>query len=383
MISEVEDFEAFLEPGFDPLPFASSLLLATNVADDNELDLGTPIKKLQFDALECDKRMEKLASVHYDQLIDNFSKIESTRTLMAQNINPLVERVKKSYSRISSDVVTPYEEAVTLNAALKRVHSTLRLLRGAGFFIVFVQQLQDCELALEALNDNRDVVRLASLHRQISDFYTKTMEDGEPDLLSLKLVRDFQPMHQVKTANLASELTSKISNDLGHHSSFHAQNEVLQNNLLALYTLDSSEVFSVLENGAISKSVQVSLTLLTRSLQSPRNFNLVLGEIKQSSSLFVSTLSALLDNCRIPNANSKTLLEQFQRSNLDGNDIEHVYWTRLAHKFKKNIAVTMARGGPIARNLKTYAAGITTSIQSVFEGTPQEVILDAVSIIGN
>lgn len=382
MNAELEDFEAFVEPEFDPLKFTASLLLATNVADDSELDLATPIKKLQFDANECDKRMEKLASTHYDLFIQNLSKIESTRALMAGNINPLVERVKKLYDRIQTDVVAPYEEAVKLNEALKRVHSTLTLLRSAGFFTLFVQQLQDCEQAMEALDDNREIVRLARLHRQITELYAQNLsEDDTADLLSLRLVRDYQPIYRVKLADLTSDLSQKISNDLGHHSSFYSDNETLQNNMLALQVLDQKELYNVLEKGAMSKSIQVALALLTRSLQSPRNFGSVLSEVQQTSESFSVTLTELLESCRISKDSNETLFSQFQRSQLEGNDVEYVYWTRLAYKFKKNIAATMARGGPIARNLKTSTAGINSAIKSGLKDSLAELLLDSVSIV--
>lgn len=388
---ELEDFEAFIEEGFNPLKFAASLLLATNVTDDSELDLWTPIKKLQFDANEVEKRMEKLGSTNYELLINNFSKIETTRELLASRIIPLTARVKKAYERINIDIVQPYDDAVKLNAALRRIHATLNLLRGAGFFFLFVQQLQDCEKSYESLSDNRDVVRLARLHKQVSDMFTKnafsTSEDLV-DLLSLKLVRDYQPIFQVKTAELTTELSGNISNDLGHHSSFIAENDHLQSNLVALSILDGKELFSVLDKGAMSKSIQVALTSLTRSLQSPRIFDTVLSEVKQTSKIFVNTLSQLLQNCHLLKSDGRqsyeSLLEKFEHSlATEGTSIENVYWSRLAYKFKKNLAATMARGGPIARNLRSHDSSITESVLKLLEGQSKEDMLKAIALINS
>lgn len=386
---ELEDFEAFLEETFDPLKFATSLLLATNVADDSELDLGTSIKKLQFDANEVDKRMEKLALLNHELLINNFSKIETTRSLLESQINPLTARVKTAYHRINTDIVQPYDDAVKLNGALKKVHATLNLLRGANFFFLFVQQLQDCEKQFESAPDNRDVVRLARLHRQVGDMFTKnvfsTAEDSV-DLLSLKLVRDYQPIFQVKLAEFTAELSSNVSNDLGHHSSFVADNNQLQNNLAALAVLDEQELFSVLDKGVMSKSIQVALTSLTRSLQLPRNFDSVLSEVSQLSKIFISTLSQLLHNCPSVGADgrhaSTSLLDKFEKSLAkEGPSIETVYWARLTYKFKKNLAATMARGGPIARNLRSHYSSINTSVLRVLEGQAKTDMLDATALI--
>lgn len=388
---ELEDFEAFIEDGFDPLKFSASLLLATNVTDDSELDLWTPIKKLQFDANEVEKRMEKLASANHELLIENFSRIESTRALLDAQINPLTARMKKAFQRINNDIVQPYDDAVKLNGAIKRVHATLNLLRGAGFFFLFVQQLQDCEKQHESLSDSKNVVRLARLHRQVGEMFTKNVfstSEDPVDLLSLKLVRDYQPIFQVKTTDLTNELSAKISNDLGHHSSFVASNENLQNNLVALSILDETELFTLLDKGAMSKSIQVALTSLTRSLQSPRNFETVLIEVNQTSTNFVATLSELLMNSRVIKLDGKSsqenLSENFENSlALEGSSIANVYWARLSYKFKKNLVATMARGGPIARNLRSHSASISASVIKVLDGKAKEGMAEAVALINS
>lgn len=388
---ELEDFEAFIEEGFDPLKFSASLLLATNVTDDSELDLWTPIKKLQFDSNEVDKRMEKLASANHDLLINNFARIESTRALLDAQINPLTARVKNAFGRINTDIIQPYDDAVKLNGAMKRVHATLNLLRGASFFFLFVQQLQECEKQHESLTDSRDVVRLARLHRQVGDMFTKNVfssSEDPVDLLSLKVVRDYQPIFQVKTAGFTNELSGKITNDLGHHSSFVASNEQLQYSLVALSILDEAELLTVLDKGAMSKSIQVALTSLTRSLQSPRNFETVLSEVKQTSAVFVTTLSELLHNSQLVKPDGRpaigSLLENFEKSlALEGSSIAEVYWTRLTYKFKKNLVATMARGGPIARNLRSHFSSITTSVAEVLEGKAKDGMTEAVALINS
>lgn len=385
---ELEDFEAFLEDNFDALRFSASLLLATNVADDSELDLATPIKKLQFDANEVDKRMEKLALLNHEVLIDNFSKVKTTQKLLVDQINPLTARVKTAYLRINNDIVKPYDDAVKLNGALKKIHSTLNLLRGANFFFLFVQQLQDCEKQHESAADNRDVVRLARLYKQVGDLLGKTAlaaSEDTVDLLLLKLVRDYQPIFQVKLAEFTLELSLDVLNDLGHHSSFVADNSQLQNNLAAMAVLDEKELFTVLDKGAMSKSIQVALTSLTRLLQLPRNFDSVLLEVNTTSRVFVDTLTQLLHNCplvKTDSSGSGSLLENFQRClALEGETIQKVYWARLAYKFKKNLAATMARGGPIARNLRAHSSSITTSVQKLLEGKPQKDMLSAAALI--
>ncbi|GEQ68160.1 hypothetical protein JCM33374_g1827 [Metschnikowia sp. JCM 33374] len=390
-MSDLEDFEAFLEDDFDPIRFAASLLQATNVVDDTELDLSTPLKKLQFDVNECNKRMESLSSTNHKELLYNVDKVEVNRKLMDEIINPSTARLKTAFDRINKDVITPYEDAVKLNDALQRIHQTCMLLRGSSFFLVFLQQLTECEKSLQSSDDNREVIRLAKTYKQLASFFSKTsspLKGSTADLLSLRLIRDYGPLLQVKSAEFIADLTSKISNDMGHHSSFNSKNTVLQNNLLALYIMDSQEFTSVIDRGAMTKSIQIALAQLTRSLQSPRTLAAAFSEVKQSSANFSATLSVLFDNCKVtkidPKSDNSTLLDVFlsSLSDTDGTSVEEVYWSRLAFRFKKSVAATMARGGPIARNLRSQYNVLLESATSALEGYSADQVKDALSLIG-
>lgn len=374
----IEDFEAFLEDDFDPTKFAASLLLATNVADDSELDLATPIKKLQFDANECESRMELLARTHTSELVDSFLKVESTKKVMHESVTPLVERVKNSYARIQREVLEPYKEASQLNEALKRIHTTSTLLRGAGFLILFIQQLQECEAA------GSDPVRMARLYDYMDRFYKgkllpNSVEFG--DVFSLKFVKEYRPIYQSRYREFLDSLSEKISNDIAHHNSFRETNDALRSNILALRILDKKELFLVLDKGALSKSVQIASTQLSRALQSPRSFGAALEDTKQFAELFITTLEALLSACR-PQENT-LLYTEFVDEYLGAESLRFVYWDRLVSKFKRNIATTMARGGPIAKSLVNNYSHMASAVNSNFDPPIADIIIDAIVIIDN
>ncbi|CUM56599.1 uncharacterized protein AC631_04390 [Debaryomyces fabryi] len=393
--TELEDFEAFLEAGFQPLQFANDLLLATNDKDGSELDGLTPLKKLQFDIDECDKRMAGIASSNYESLMSNFSQIEKTRSLVNEQINPLVDRVFNSFERIKSGVIQPYEEALKKNNALKRIHLTLNLLRGAGYFMFLVQQLEEIEmLNMNAENESgskKDLIRLAKLHVQISQLYKSEKEqtnlnikNSNANLLSIKLIRDYEAIQINKQNSLISEWSESISNDFNHHVSFSVNNIELQNKLIALYTLNEKEYLQIIEK-TINKHAQVNLTQLSRSLQSPRNFNAIISEVKENSSDFLDKLESILSNCDISNVNNKyrtgnLLAEMICNKSITG--VFDLYWPVLSYKFKKNIVATMARGGPIAKNLKIYSEGIKNSINENFKNTREcNLLIDAINVI--
>lgn len=393
--NELEDFEAFLETDFQPLQFANDLLLATNDKNGSELDGLTPLKKLKFDIDECDKRMASIASTNYESLMSNFSQIEKTRSLVNEQINPLVERVNNSFERIKSGVIEPYEEALKKNNALKRIHLTLNLLRGAGYFMFLVQQLEEIEKlntkAEDESNSKKDVIRLAKLHVQISQLYKNEKEqnnlkikNSNASILSIKLIRDYEGIQINKQNALIHEWAQSISNDFNHHISFSVNNIELQNKLIALYTLNEKEYLQIIEK-SINKHVQVSLTQLSRSLQSPRNFNAIINEVKDTSSDFLNKLENILSSCEIAHTNNKentgNLLDEII-SNNSINSLFDLYWPVLSYKFKKSIVATMARGGPIAKNLKIYFEGIKNSINDNFKGSPEgDLLIDAIDVI--
>ena len=393
--NELEDFEAFLDTGFQPLQFANDLLLATNDKSGSELDGLTPLKKLKFDIDECDKRMASIASTNYESLMSNFSQIEKTKSLVNEQINPLVERVNNSFERIKSGVIQPYEEALKKNNALKRIHLTLNLLRGAGYFMFLVQQLEEIEKlntkAEDQSSSKKDIIRLAKLHVQISQLYKNEKEqnnlkikNSNANILSIKLIRDYEAIQINKQNALINEWVQSISNDFNHHISFSVNNIELRDKLIALYTLNKKEYLQIIEK-SINKHVQVSLTQLSRSLQSPRNFNAIINEVKDTSSDFLNKLENILSSCHISNTNYQDNAGNLLDETISNNSIKSLfdlYWPVLSYKFKKNIVATMARGGPIAKNLKIYFEGIRNSINENFKGTKEgNLLIDAIDVI--
>jgi hypothetical protein len=365
--NDVDDFEAFLEPDFNPQRFVNDLIVGVNGNDCDNLDLVTPIKKLKFDIEECNKRMEKIANGNYESLVENFNQIETAKQLLKATINPSVERVNLSFERIQSEVILPYDEAVKLNTALKKIHKTVEILRGASFFIIMIQQLQ-------SLEESNNPVKLARLHNQLTQIYET---EATSTLLPIKLIRNFQGIQFTKKTKLFNDATNTVTNDINHHSSFNDKNETLQSNLQVLYILNPKDFFLVLEKASLNRQVQLASTQLQRSLQSPRNFTEAISEIKENAEEYFRTLMAILSKCTPKDEDLESLALKFYNTPLID-----IFWQRVALKFKKNVAATMARGGPIAKNLKLYNEGLNKTVKDTFQDTPeQQLLLDALSII--
>ncbi|KAG7661981.1 COG5 [[Candida] subhashii] len=390
--NELEDFEAFLESDFEPLQFANELLLATNGNDNPELDLATPIKKLRFDIDECDKRMSSIASSNYESLVANFSKIEGLQSILTDRMNPAVEQVNAPFKRIKQEIIEPYEEAVKLNNALKRIHLTLDLLRSASFFIFLIQQLEELQKpgARNAAEEsgNKDLVRLAKLHVQIKQLYENAVLEKSKDvnILSIKLIRDYQPTETTRRAALISECSQILNKEFNHQSGINEKNQQLQTNLMALYILNKKEFFNVFDKATIVRQVNTAGGQLSRALQSPRNFTAIMSEVKEGAKEYFDKLEELLSVWHVFKENEDERISFLKEILLyyKENSLSDIFWSKLALKFKKNIAATMARGGPIAKNLRIYFEGLNNSISETFTSEyERELMLDALSLIGN
>ncbi|RLV94510.1 Conserved oligomeric Golgi complex subunit 5 [Spathaspora sp. JA1] len=377
-----EDFEAFLEPDFDPIHFANELLLGTNGSDNIELDLATPIKKLRFDIDECNKRMSSIASTNYEDLVTNFSTIENVQSILSGHINPQLERINAPFNRIKQEIIEPFDEAVKLNNALKRIHQTLNLLRSASFFIVLVQQLEELEQGdtFSVDDSHGDVVRLARLHLQIKQLYQSASgEDTSTHILSVKLIRDYQSIEISRRSTLINLCSQLINNEFSHSTSLQSSNRKLNNNLQALYILDPAEFFSVFDKATISRQMTINVNLLSRALQSPRNFTTIMKEVKDTSSEYFDKLNTIISSWKMEDEHTmlNVILSHYKVELLYA-----LFWSKLNHKFKKNIASTMARGGPIAKNLKVYYEGLKNAVQEMFSNEYEKrLILDSLSVI--
>lgn len=343
---------------------AASLLLNTNVADDTELDVATAIKKLRFEIDECDRQMKSLARDHSNELVGNFHSAGATRDVVAGTLAPLVEAVRASYSRIDHDIVVPYKASIRRNDALKRLHGTLTLLRGATVFLSTAQHIGDCS--------ENDIIRLSRLYYQMTTFY----QNAPQSVLSLALVRNYKATFASNCSRLENSLSEAITADMAHHTSFSPSNEKLRTSLVALYSLNPESVFPLLERSTVAKSVQVSLTSLSRALQSPRAFSTAIIDARDSCNSFCANFLDILHRCIV--AENDNLLRLFLLwKNVESVDV--LYWDLLAHKFKKSIAATMARGGPIAKSLSTNSDNMMLSVHAELTGVGEALFVDVLA----
>ena len=383
--NELEDFEAYLEPDFDAGNFANSLLISTNGHDNTILDLQTPLKKLKYDLVELDKRMKLISSTNYESLTSNFTQIEQYRTILQDRINPHLDTINKPFERIRKEVIEPYDDAVRLNNALKNIHQTLELLRTTSFFIFIIQQLEE----LQGGVTSGDVVKTSRLYSQLMNLYDSVASNGGVksdhgnNVMSIKLIRDYRATAITRRQSLIHECSMTINSETSRSSSLNLKNIKVYNHLQALYILDVKEFYQIFDKSTMQRQVSTSGNQLSKALQSPRNFMAILSEVQESNAAYFDKLDEVLTKWNLPHDSNKPdenflmlVLSYYKTESLS-----LLFWQKLAQQLKRNIVATMARGGPIAKNLKVYSQGLKTSVEEKFGEQIKLNILDALSMI--
>ncbi|CAK9436192.1 uncharacterized protein LODBEIA_P07500 [Lodderomyces beijingensis] len=404
-VDQLEDFEAYLEPDFDQHKLANGILCATNGVENPELDLNTPLKKLKYDLVEIEKRIKQTTSQNHEVLIQKFTEVSTYKQILQDRIEPQMQLVNKPFSKIQREVIEPYERATQLNNAVYRMHQTLQLLRHVSFFIFIIQQLEELQMNYT----DRDVIKIARLMNQLSRLYLELGPDADlkaTPVMQIRLVRDYQTTLNTRRSIMLSECAQLVSSELAKTTSLSSKNTKLYNNLQALYILNQLEFYSVVEKCTVTRQLSVGTSQLSKALQSPRNFTSLLLDVQESASTYFDKLNHVLGQWKIhverdgnssPNGNSngnghensdgngnggvvsilKLMLQHFKCDSL-----ETLLWSKLALSFKRNIAATMARGGPTAKNLKVYNQGLKNAVhEKLTNELERDLILDALTMI--
>jgi len=60
------DYASLLSPDFTPSSHANSLVVATNDPSDKQIDLTSPLKRIEYDIEEVNRRIDQLVYSYYD-----------------------------------------------------------------------------------------------------------------------------------------------------------------------------------------------------------------------------------------------------------------------------------------------------------------------------
>lgn len=377
--NDLSDYDTFLEPDFNPITFANDLLLATN-SNQNELDISTSIKRVKFDINNIDLNLEKISAEDHDNLIKGIHKSTASKDLF-QQLSPSLDHINSSYQRLENDIIEPYKEATKIQDALKKIHSTSYLLRAVTYFLYLVQQIEE-NSSLETLDIKKNkntklLVKLAKYHQQLNSHITKNT-----NLKSLKTVRDYEPIGIEKNRQFLQLLKTSIKSIDERSIKIKPEPEI-KDYLQALALLDRSELYRSISE-LLTTNVTVSVNLLTRVLNSPRNLENALEEVSRKGSL-ISQISKYLDQIDLNNVTDdattsrKSLLSDLL-DHLEHSNLLSVFWREVAKRFEVKFKETMNRGGPVAKSLSSYKEQIRGAIVKKVVQSDSKISKDGIEV---
>lgn len=377
--NDMEDYEALLEPSFNPTSFANDLLVATN-STRNELDISTAIKRVRFDINNIDLQLDKISAEDHEALIRELHSDVTKKQLFAQLDSPM-DHINTSYQRIEKDLSVPYNKAVKTQEVLKKIHTTSYLLRSVTYFLHLIQQITEIQssphFAQSVSNNSKALFKLANLHNQL-----KAHISENSSLKSLKIIRDYEPIGFEQQRQLRELINSQIKaiNDKTLDTIPHP---TLRITFQALYSIDPQAPVTTIAT-LLSNNVAISVNTLTRVLNSPRNISSALDEVFRKAQ-FISKLSIILGTTTVDT--TKNLLLEIQQQ-LELNSLVSGFWRNVAKKLEPKFRETMQRGGPVAKSLISYKDQIRTLMKRAVmesdesfksEGVEVKMMLNAVA----
>lgn len=380
MSEDLEDFELLLEDEFDAQRFGNDLIKATNTDDSaTELDIDTPIKKINYDIGEIDTRIEQLINNNPLQILDQISRTKTSRATVKDGLKPSLDYLDMSYKRLQ-EVLEPYEKAQRLQSVLSKVHQTSMLLRDALIYIHLVNSIKFINETSQQLNPQK-ALELASLHSQLQLGINQSA-----NLKSLRLIKKFDSeVVEPCFKELLSYLSTELSGACSETNKLNTKRECVMILLKALHSLSPQEFANIIQRIVLSH-VQSSVQALVKTINFVKNFPPAM-EITVKRGYTVSLLQSLLRDVKSDNTN---LLNEYT-SHMNPRPLapREFYWSQVSNSFKKDLDVAYKRGGPVGKVLQksrefieqTIKKNMVNSTDNADYEDPMQLMLNSVTIL--
>lgn len=320
-------YDVYLDPDFDPIRFANTLVTSTTASTDKEVDLDVPQRKVGYDSAEVDQIVLDVAKEHHKELLACATFSSKIKTQISP-IKSELDHVMVSYNRLLRDVVRPYNRAQDLYVELKRLHATTNLLNNLVWYLHLARQLN--ALCAQSASDPESLYRasmaLEEIHSQIR---------AHPILCSLQIVR----AHSASLSNTREQLLGRAHHYL-NNLSLTGPDSTLR---YALLTLGHDSEKSTLPNAtqAYCQS-QASSAIAQFSKALPRGMQAVLATTQDTRNR--ARCIALLQ---------KTLESYNLSSHLEGShqNVMSEFWRNVASGLNSSIKEQLVRAPQMIRSL--------------------------------
>lgn len=136
------DYDAFLDPAFNPRAFANSLVLLTNNPNDLPLDLSTPLSRVLFDIQEIDSHIDLVTTRSAVPLLEYTRDQNASSSRIVSELDASIRSLNDSYRQLEKEVIDKHSEAEEVRIVASRLWETLRLGRSVSRCLQLGRQLE-------------------------------------------------------------------------------------------------------------------------------------------------------------------------------------------------------------------------------------------------
>ncbi|KAI9798147.1 MAG: hypothetical protein M1825_005408 [Sarcosagium campestre] len=407
------DYEAFLAPEFQAVPFANNLVLSTNNASDTPLDLSTPLSRVLFDVQEIDTHIERLTTASAIPLLTHTLSNADVSARVLANVESHVARLNDGHDRLNSEISQRWRTANEVCQVAKSLCAAVQICRSTARCLTLCRQLevQIAEIGTSKpatamrREDHRSMVRASGTLLSLQHFLS-TSELGQQShdfgrvvafqSLQAGLIRPSETLLRSRAQQIIREFslstlghpiassTSSVGSNAMVPSTYAQITETkarttsaLQSLCLLSSPLADAAVGGVavhdLATAALAAYLQTSLTssvaAISRALTALPSLDRTLAEVAARCQNIVA-LESLLGNTRPPHhpllgkayaselesetrsAASVTTLLQPLLVALDTASLPSHFWRSLASALSARVHEIVAKGGTQARMLR-------------------------------
>ncbi|KAI9150132.1 Severin [Paramyrothecium foliicola] len=384
------DYETFLAPDFAPAAFANSLVVATNNPNDLPLDLSTPLSRVLFDSQEVDSHIDQLTTRSAVPLLQHTQDQTTASKRIITELDSQIRSLNDSYKQLEKEVIDKHAEADEVRQVALRLWETLRLGRSVGRCLQLGRQLeiQHAELgsASSSKDDHGALVRCSYTILSLREILeSKAPGEEGHGLGRVDAVRSLQESIVGPIERSVRETSERIVRDFTIPSNISfAQGEEararLGSAMTVLFLLSPTQGIKsekwtprlLLQNleTYIRSALQTSITNLARSLGQLPTLDKALSEVALKCQSLVS-LELILESTKPPShpllpATAQPKIPNLLQpllSHLETGSLPSYFWRTMASSLAARVQDIVARGGVVARTLKSNKSNVGDAIR--------------------
>lgn len=361
MSDDLEDFEVLLAEDFSSTQFCNDLLVTVNgQPGTNELDLGTPMKKLRYDLNEVNSRIEETLKNNPTNVIDQMYRGKAVRNVTQKGLSSSLDYLDISYQRVQKEVIQPFERAQSLQSVLSKVHQTSILLRDGLVHMHLAGRIQ----AITETQKSWSVETMLELVTVYSQIDTSLSENV--NLKSLKLIKQLESDTIVPTRKeLVSQLSIALTKTLfGTDEDSDNQNDISKL-AEALHSMSVREFTSTVQKSIFS-FVAKSMQVLSKTITSIKSFPIAFDEVMKKGNA-IQKMEEALQNTKFEETN--LLAIYMSKSTPRSVKPSRLYWQKVSDAFKREFEASYSRGGPVGKSLSRNYGLIIDAINQKMKNT--------------